>query len=203
MQYHNYVINLLEEPMATKLEKPKYAPLVAQAFDQQPRNVLSTSKRMYETLVRIYYLRYGFEALDGFMVVYLSFLAFMAHGHIKSGIQDIPIQALQSSIVLATIGLADQSHSHYTCQMAFSAVRSSMTEDEIALIDRFAGQNRAKNTHPPEDWQNKSTWSMDFGSIFVDREMTRLGKLFENTSIDEVREVQEREVRTVSEVHEG
>lgn len=126
MQFHNYIINLLEEPITTKLDNPQLIDLFSQTLGQKPRELLSSSKRSFETIIRLYYLRHGFEALDCFMVQYLSMLAFMAYGALQASTQKTTVQALQSTIVLATMGLRDQSASFYTGRMVFKAVRGGM-----------------------------------------------------------------------------
>jgi hypothetical protein len=83
MQYQDYETNPLEKPMATEPEDPEYTILVNQTPRQEPQQIFPSSKRSCETLVRIYCLCHGFEALDGLMVQHLSFLAFMAHGAIQ------------------------------------------------------------------------------------------------------------------------
>jgi hypothetical protein len=181
MQYHNYVINLLEEPVATELRAPKYKFL--ETFSKPAQEILEESRSSYETLVRIYYLRHGFEALDCFIVQVLAVLALMTQSRIAKGTDNLPIEVLQSSLVLAVVGLADQSHSFYTSQMVLGAVRNGMAPREIELVGRFVQQGRAKEAHPPQGLQGEYTWPINFSSITADRETRRLGKLFKGVSL--------------------
>jgi len=185
MLYHNYVINLLEEPIATLLSAPKHRTLVARVFVGSPKDALEESRCAYETLVRIYYLRHGFEAFDPFIVQVLAVLAFMTQSRIQQGVPDVPLPALQSTLVLALVGLADQSHSFYTSQMVLSAVRNVLAQREIELVSKFMQQGRAKEKHPPQDSHAHYMWPINFGSITADREARRLGKLLEGTTISE------------------
>lgn len=182
MLFHNYIINLLEEPMATEMGNPKYKALVAQTLKQHPQEILSNSKRYLETLVRLYYLRHGFEAMDSFMIQFLSLLAFMAQSTIESGTQGVLLQTLRSTIVLAATGLRDQSHFYYFSRIVFSAVRGGMGPEELDLINRFTEQGRAAESQPPKNWEAQSTWLIDFGSISDDVENRRLANLIEKTS---------------------
>lgn len=188
MQFHNYIINLLEEPMATRLDNPQFIDVFSQSIGQKPRELLSSSKRSFETVIRLYYLRHGFEALDYFMVQYLSMLAFMAHGAIHVNMQRTTLQTLQSTIILAVMGLRDQSASFYTGRMVFKAVRSGMRPEEIELIDRFTAQGRPIENQPPLGWRAMSSWGLDFGSISADRAASNLGKLFEEATVSELAE---------------
>lgn len=157
MQFQNYIINLLEEPMATRLDKP-HIDAFSQSIRQKPRELLSSLKRSFETVIRLYYLRHSFEALDYFMVQYLSMLAFMAHGAIHASMQRTTLQTLKSTIILAAMGLRDQSASFYTGRMVFKAVRSRMRREEIELIDRFTAQGWPIENQPPPGWRAISSW---------------------------------------------
>lgn len=84
MQFHNYIIYLLEEPIATNLHNPQSIALLSQTLEQKPRELLFSSKRSFETIICLYYLHHGFEALDCFMVQHLSMLAFMVRGAIQT-----------------------------------------------------------------------------------------------------------------------
>lgn len=178
MQYHNYIINLLEEPMATELSSPKCE--VLETFNISAQEILEESRRSFETLVRIYYLRHGFEALDCFIVQVLAVLALMTLSRLAQGKHNLPVEVLQSSLVLAVTGLADQSHSFYTSQMVLGAVRNGMAQRETDLVSRFTQQGRAKEAHPPE-LGTEYSWPINFSSITADREARRLGKLFKGT----------------------
>ncbi|KAM0449361.1 hypothetical protein ACHAPV_008817 [Trichoderma viride] len=112
-------------------------------------------------------------------------LAFMAHGAIHADMQKTILQTLQSTIILATMGLRDQSASFYTGRMVFKAVRSAMRPEEIELIDRFTAQSRLVENQPPPGWRAISSWGLDFGSISADRAASNLGKLFEEARISE------------------
>jgi hypothetical protein len=186
MQYHNYIMNLLEDPIATMLSAAKQAALVSRVFDHPPQEVLEASRHSYETLVRIYYLRHGFQALDCFIVQILAVLALSTQSRIKAGTHTVPLEMLQSTLVLAVIGLADQSHSFYTSQMVLAAVRNGMGQREIELVDRYMQQGRAKEKHPPQGSSGRYLWPINFGSITADREARRLGKLLEGTTNSEV-----------------
>lgn len=183
MFFQYYMINLLEEPIATRLDDPEHVDSVVKSLGGRPREILADAKRHFETIMRIYYLRHSFEALDCMLIHFLSLFAFMARAAIQAGVSKDHLQALQSNIVLATKGLRDQSHSHYVGRMVFYAVRGVMRPEDIVLIDRFTGQGRVHESHPPKDWQSHSTWALGSGSVADDREANNLTKLFEETRI--------------------
>jgi hypothetical protein len=165
MQYHNFMVNLLEGPMVTELGLPEYNTKVLRILQRQPQELLSESKCSLEILLRLHYLRHGFEANNAFMVQYLSLLAFSTYTTIQTAEHSTSLQTLRSTIVLAATGLRDQSHSHYLGQLVFNAVRSGMGAEEVELIDRFIGQGRRVGKQPPKNWRVQSIWAVDFGSI--------------------------------------
>jgi hypothetical protein len=180
MQYHNFIINLFEEPMTTQLEQPENKDQVKQTLQKPPREILWESKSSTEILIRLYYLRHGFEANNAFMVQNLSLLAFTTMAAIQAGNYPGPLDALRSTIVLAAMGLRDQSHSHYLGQLVFNAVRGGMGTEEVALIDRILGQGRKVGKNPPKEWHAQSIWAVDLGSITENVEKRRLSNLLKN-----------------------
>lgn len=177
MQYHNFIINLLEEPMTTQLSLPEHLPRSLQIFGQPPREILANAKRSLEILVRLYYLRHGFEANDAFMVQFLSLLAFSTNAAIQNNTDSSTLEALRSTIILVALGLRDQSHSHYLGQLVFNAVRNGMGSEEMELIDRFTEQGRGIGKRPPKTWKMQSIWAVDMGSIADTPEKRRLSNL--------------------------
>jgi hypothetical protein len=124
--------------------------------------------------------------LDCFIVQILTVLALSTQSRIKAGTRTVPLEILQSTLVLAVFGLADQSHLFYTSQMVLAAVRNGMGQREIGLVDRYMQQGRAKEEHLPQGSSGRYLWPIDFGSITADREARRLGNLLEGTTISEV-----------------
>ncbi|KAF2008697.1 hypothetical protein BU24DRAFT_429269 [Aaosphaeria arxii CBS 175.79] len=171
MQYHNFIINLLEEPMATTLSLPEHMTETLHILKQQPKDMLLESKRSMEILVRLYYLRHGFKANNAMMVQYLSLLAFSTFAAIQADTHPTYLQSLRSTIILAAMGLRDQSHSHYLGQLVFNAVRGNMGAEEIELIDRFIGQGRGVAKLPPKDWRMQTIWAVDSGSITAEKRL--------------------------------
>jgi hypothetical protein len=164
MQFWNFMINLFEEPMATELENPECLPQVMQVTQKPPREIVSDSKIHLETLIRIYYLRHGFEALDALMVQYLSLLFFITNNAIKAAQQDSSLDALRSTVVLAALGLRAQGAHCYLARAVFRVVRDGIGVEETDLIDRFSGPKR-EEMDPPKDWQMQSLWPINFASI--------------------------------------
>lgn len=143
--------------------------------------MLQELTRSIKILVRLYYLRHGFEAVDSLINHYLSLLTFMTYAAIESHGDPTSLQSLQSTIVLVTLGLRDQSQSYYLGHLVFKAVRGGMRAEEGSLIDRLIGHGRGVGKHPPKEWQAQSIWAVDFGSIVEDVEKRTLSQLLKNS----------------------
>jgi hypothetical protein len=115
--------------MASRLEDPEHVTSVCEELGEHPPEILSSAKRHYEAILRIYHFRHGF------MVQFLSLFVFMAHADLKAGVPESQLQALHSNMLLAIIGLRNQSHPHYTGRMVFSAVRGAMRIKEAVRMN--------------------------------------------------------------------
>ena len=134
--YHNTIINICEAlisaPESFLAEPPLDNPLAFQAF----------SKICLETVVRLYYLRHGFERADVFLVQSLAVLAYISVGQIdflasskSSSVEDI--EAAQSTLVLAAKGLHDQGRNYYVHHTVFHLILNSMRSQEVSIMHRF------------------------------------------------------------------
>lgn len=173
--------------MTSELEHPDCFPRVIQATQSTPREILSDSKIHLETIIRIYFLRHGFENLDALMVQYLSLLAFITNMAIKASRPDAPLESLRSTIVLAAMGLRAQAAHCYLGRAVFRVVRHGMGPEEIDLIDRFSGP-KGDEMDPPKEWQMQSLWPIQFSSITDASADRGLGELMKKCRENELPE---------------
>ncbi|KAK4225056.1 hypothetical protein QBC38DRAFT_511316 [Podospora fimiseda] len=110
----------------------------------------------YETVLRLYYLRHGFEGFDPFLTSALLTNAFLTIEEIKACRESRPppshsssrpscpkggevdLDSLRSTLVLCAKGLYDQGKSFYLGQPLFKLVRDGMDEQEKELLRGFA-----------------------------------------------------------------
>ncbi|KAK0661688.1 hypothetical protein QBC41DRAFT_307295 [Cercophora samala] len=176
MHYHHVIITMLQSLMArspaasTSSSTASPTPPVAPT---PPQNVLAISsllnsdppseppgptlpplqatfslhRTQYETLLRLYYLRHGFEALDTFIMVALMTMAFITtkeledirrSAQVSSEQQKAHIDSLRATLVLCTKGLYDQGKSYYLSQTIFRLIRNGMHVDEKELLREYA-----------------------------------------------------------------
>ncbi|KAK4661170.1 LOW QUALITY PROTEIN: uncharacterized protein QC763_704630 [Podospora pseudopauciseta] len=177
MHYHHAIVTMLQSLMTGVSDITSSAPAASPAsaaFPAPSQNVLAISsllnsdppseptgpplpplqatfslhRTQYETLLRLYYLRHGFEALDVFIMVSLMTLAFITTKELEdtrlslaqppSEEQKAHIDSLRATLVLCTRGLYDQGKSYYLSQTIFRLVRSGMHVDEKELLREYA-----------------------------------------------------------------
>ncbi|KAG5656585.1 hypothetical protein KAF25_000172 [Fusarium avenaceum] len=168
MHYHNLSIHLLET--LTVISKPA-------TYDINVQKTLSGAKVRLETLLRLYYLRHGYESYDIFMVSVLSFLGFI---HIKAlkGAEAIEVESRRSAVVLTAQGLRDQSRNCYVAGLVFRVMKGNMGVEGQSLLGEIEDL-------PEEDEEEKllvaeqvqASWPIDIERIDIAPEKQRLGNL--------------------------
>ncbi|KAK8109399.1 C6 transcription factor, partial [Apiospora kogelbergensis] len=124
MYYHHLLLSIYEPLLEAKTEQ-----------EPSPHSVVSEANRYMQTLIRLYYLRHGFESMDLFIVVPLVNAGFHCIDEINSG-QPTPAQleVLRSTLLLITKGLHSQRANHYLAEALFRVVRGRMRLQEAALL---------------------------------------------------------------------
>ncbi|KAG7404268.1 Nitrogen assimilation transcription factor nirA [Fusarium oxysporum f. sp. rapae] len=90
-----------------------------------------------ETLLRIYYLRHGFDHLDMFLLAYLVFFAFTNLHHLKKSTDPVQLESLRSTLLLAAKGLREQGSIYFLAMIMFQLIYRDMRPEEVDLFGRF------------------------------------------------------------------
>jgi hypothetical protein len=173
MHYYNLVIWLLE---ALNTAADRDLP------DGVVRKLLENARIRFETLVRLYYLRHGFETHSIFLVQLLSFLGFM---HLRS-LRDAPPSETdhwESGLVLAAKGIRDQVHNLYLAELVFLFLKSSMEPKSSHLlkyVDDIEYQPEKRKASIAE--HVRSAWPVGIRGIDEDPEWRRLDNLVDATN---------------------
>ena len=123
MYYYNLVLAL-------------YEPLVDAETDQLPcpRQIISDALKHLQTLVRLYYLRHGYDAMDLFIVIPLVLLGFKCIDGIDEHSSGASLESLRSTLMLIAKGLYNQRQNHYLAEALFRVVRGRMRPQEASLL---------------------------------------------------------------------
>ncbi|KAI0136821.1 hypothetical protein BJ170DRAFT_589783 [Xylariales sp. AK1849] len=128
MQLHTLLISLFE-PFEQLID--------AVSAYGSPSEIVAQSKACLETLVRLYYLRHGFESYDITLSLYVSLLAWSSlrdYVQMKeTGSKDQ--NAMLSTLVLCAKGLWDQGKSYYVSKAIYRCLKYSLPSlDEARLL---------------------------------------------------------------------
>lgn len=99
-----------------------------------PRQIVSDATKYIHTLIRLYYLRHGYEAMDLFIVIPLMLVATECIHTINDQTSHYDLETLRSTLILATKGLFMQRKNHYLARTLFRVIRGRMRPEELALF---------------------------------------------------------------------
>lgn len=130
--YHNALINLSD-----LLASPET--VLADTWRVNPLELLTDSKISFETIMRLYYLRHGFENSDLFIGHALNVLANMAMAQTKSASSSNAqeLDDARSTLLLAAKGLNDQGKNHYILYVLFRVLVQEMDARDVSIMKTF------------------------------------------------------------------
>ncbi|KAK4673334.1 hypothetical protein QC763_110990 [Podospora pseudopauciseta] len=103
-----------------------------------------------ETLLRLYYLRHGFEAFDGFLLHFLGSLNFIKINTREAQDNSLFLESHRSTMLLLMKGIRDQSQCHTVAKMVLRLQAHLMRSDDVALLKRFVDIETARLACGPE-----------------------------------------------------
>ncbi|KAK7455397.1 C6 transcription factor [Colletotrichum acutatum] len=113
-----------------------YEPLLAvnKGPDVALQHIVANGKKYLETLIRLYYLRHDYEAMDLFLVIPLVLIGYDCINAILEEKSGYRIENLRSTLILVAKGLHCQRRNHYLAEALFRIVRGRMRPQEVALL---------------------------------------------------------------------
>jgi hypothetical protein len=125
--YYNLILSIFE-PLADQ----------ETTMTPSPQEIIAEAIKRLLTLVRLYYLRHGFEAMDLFICIPLIFAAYKCTDAINDQTPASELETLRSTLILATKGLENQRRNYYLAEALYRVVRGRMRPQESALLKQFA-----------------------------------------------------------------
>ncbi|KAK4128133.1 hypothetical protein N657DRAFT_564260 [Parathielavia appendiculata] len=104
---------------------------------QTPRDIYTEAVIHFETLLRLYYLRHGFEATDTFLLHFLAFLNHMTMNAIETSTGSSYLEARRSTLLLLTKGMHDQSRACFVARAILRLQVSAMRPEDVCLVKQF------------------------------------------------------------------
>lgn len=125
MYYHNLILSIYEPLINVKTN-----------HNQQDavQHIVNNSSKYLQTLVRLYYLRHGFDAMDLFIAVPLMLIGFKCIDAINGQAPESNLEDLRSTLVLVAKGLYSQRRNHYLAEALYRVVRGRMRPQEVSLL---------------------------------------------------------------------
>lgn len=168
MYYYNLVIFLLETLRG------------ALRHDETHEDIERTqqdAKIRFETLLRLYYVRHGFDSYDIFMIQYLSFLGFI-HLNDLDSTEPSEYEERLSTIVLTAMGLRQQSQNCYLAKVVYRILKSKIEMRTRGLIINIKGlEDDTEDQKILMSEHLHSAWPVDIVSLIDDPEARRLDNL--------------------------
>ncbi|KAH7147859.1 hypothetical protein DER46DRAFT_514185 [Fusarium sp. MPI-SDFR-AT-0072] len=179
MYYHHLLLTIFE---------PLYDAETTQ--EPSPRRIVADSKKNMQTLVRLYYLRHGFEAMDLFIVIPLMVMGYDSIDAIKEDTPTEEIELLRSTLILIAQGLYYQRRNHYLAQALFTVIRGKMRPQEIGLLKSSMALDKYETDPEPEmAVAVRSHWPVSVVKKHEDMESHILTNLVENFGRVNVEEI--------------
>jgi len=134
LQHYNVMLNLWELLVAEA--DPILEPSIHEG--------LAHSKMCFETLLRLYYLRHGFEAMDVFIIHCLQVLSFMSVATLKTlpssstaSFLAAAADDVRATLILTAKGLCDQGRNYYLSETIYYVVESRLSPEDAELMRKF------------------------------------------------------------------
>ncbi|KIW00564.1 uncharacterized protein PV09_07918 [Verruconis gallopava] len=108
---------------------------------RKSQEIITDSLIQLETLLRLYYLRHGYEQYDPFAMHFLVLLANSALGAIQSTAESsLDLEAeesFRSTLVLCMKGIYDQSKNFYVAEVIYRLLQARLRAQDRSLIERY------------------------------------------------------------------
>ena len=123
-----------------------YKPFLSNFTDQtpSPNELVDGATKHLDTLIRLYYLRHGFGAMDAFLIQPLTLVAFMCMKAIDKHLALSELEATRSTLFLTVKGIHDQGRNHYLAEILLRVIRRQMRPEDAVLLKGCIAELRDK-----------------------------------------------------------
>ncbi|KAF2652241.1 putative C6 transcription factor [Lophiostoma macrostomum CBS 122681] len=170
MYYHHLILTI-------------FRPLLDEELDQgpSPQHIVDDASRYLQTLIRLYYIRHGYEAMDLFIVIPLVLAAYDCLDAINEQTPPTQLESLRSTLILAAKGLYSQRMNHYLADALFRVIRGRMRPAEVSLFKGMMNLDEGELDKKPDMGQAvRSHWPITVVKNKKDVESYVLANLVEN-----------------------
>ncbi|KAJ3538441.1 hypothetical protein NM208_g5904 [Fusarium decemcellulare] len=177
MHYFQIISRLLQHPNLLAEEGLGARLDARHLFHQEPSQVVAHARASLETLLRLYYLRHGFECLDTYLVSLLVEVCTGVIDDMKSPQSHEELTTLRSTVILLAKGIYEQGQSFFLGKLVFQLVRSKMSPIDLSVLERFVKMEPTREDEAKALQQVQMDWPVEITSMEDDPETKSLGNL--------------------------
>ncbi|KAK4216540.1 hypothetical protein QBC37DRAFT_86806 [Rhypophila decipiens] len=161
MYYNLILVNILRPVVHDRVDggdlSPFHWPLLP-SHRSSPRDAYLDAKIHFDTALRLYYLRHGFEVPDSFIGQFLSSLTRLTVDAINEDPTSPFVEDWRSTVLLTAKGVYEQSKSVYVMRALLQIQIGLMTPRDVERLKHFARIEKAQEIHAPLEEPIHSNW---------------------------------------------
>lgn len=175
MYYHHLILTLFEPLLDSNT-----------SYEPSPRQLVRDASVQLHTLLRLYYLRHGYDAMDLYIVIPLVLAGFKALDAIEKMPDIEELETLRSTLILVANGLYNQRRNHYLAEVLYRVVRGRMRPEEARLLRSTMDLTESENDERHALRQQvRSHWPVSVVKRKEDLDAHILANLVESMSIED------------------
>jgi hypothetical protein len=148
--------------------------------DSSPSQIVAQSKACFETLLRLYYLRHGFESIDTTLLQFIPMLAWSSlRDYIKmKNTGHEHEDAMRSTVILCGKGLWDQGRNYFIAEVIYRLFEKSLpSKEEVQLLRDATDVDQEDDGLAQIVREVRSSWPIGvFSAAKANVEQSRLGR---------------------------
>ncbi|KAK3990327.1 hypothetical protein QBC44DRAFT_66147 [Cladorrhinum sp. PSN332] len=151
MHYNHVITDLLKPILGQNWSDGESPP---KSFDETHSEAILN----LETLVRLYYLRHGFESADSFLIHFLGNLGFISRVTIEQPPDAASLESHRSTEILLMKGMNELGRAYYLAKAVMRLQASFMRPEDVELVKRFADVEADQLVYGPLEQSLHSDW---------------------------------------------
>lgn len=149
--------------------------------EYSPKDIVLNAKRDINILVRLYYIRHGFEVASVYLTSPLSKVGFMSLHNINNPTTPEELELDRSSLLLALEGLHEQGRNYYMTRTIYHIMKSQLRPEEARLLQGLETPETSADESPSLMVETQSGWHpriVDISDVPVDKELSKLANQY-------------------------
>jgi len=185
MFYHNILTGILGPLNAVESNNLRTSDNdLVMAMGNTPREIVSNSVACMETILRLYYLRHGFETSDLVLSQFLLLVCFSSLQDLSRADQATRESKL-STIILCAKGLLEQSRNFYLAEFIFYRLRDAMDSNTARTLKEFTEMEEDEERTGEMVRHVQSDWPINIVDVKEDRQLCNVIRATEDLSVED------------------